>query len=151
MRFMRVLGKKELFFDDVISGQDDVITFRFSMEVEILSWSFGQKKFWVDWTNQLLAEFMTRHPTFQISTSEKTHILRTNPPTKPLFPLSQQRWIRWWSQIWWHPVMERYAFYFFQSPIHPTRASTSGTPRPGRYKAAEISQFGFDWTQNWPK
>ena len=78
---------------------------------------FRAKKFWVDWTNQLLAEFMTRHPTFQISTSEKTHISRKNPPTKPLFPLSRQRWIRWSSQIWWHPVMERYAFYFFQSPL----------------------------------
>ena len=30
------LLKIEVFFDDVISGQDDVITFRFSMEVEIL-------------------------------------------------------------------------------------------------------------------
>ena len=29
---------------------------------------FQQQNFWVDWTNQLLAEFLTRHPTFQIST-----------------------------------------------------------------------------------
>ena len=54
---------------------------------------FRAKKFWVDWTNQLLAEFMTRHPTFQISTSEKTYILRENPPTKPRFPL---RWDPFW-------------------------------------------------------
>ena len=55
----------------------------------------AKKNFWVDWTNQLLAEFMTRHPTFQISTFEKTHISRKYPPTKPRFPLSRQRWIRW--------------------------------------------------------
>ena len=78
---------------------------------------FQLKKFWVDWTKQLLAEFINRHPTFQISTSEKTHISRKNPPTKPLFPLSRQRWIWWSSQIWWLLLMERYAFYFFQSPI----------------------------------
>ena len=89
MRIMRNSWKIEVFFDDVISGQDDVTTVRFWMEVEILGWSFEQKKFWVDWTNQLLAEFMTRHPTFQISTSEKTYILRENPPTKPRFPLSR--------------------------------------------------------------
>ena len=73
---MRIFGKLDYFFDDVISGQDDVTTVQFSMEVKILGWSFSKKNFWVDWTNQLLAEFMTRHPTFQISTSEKTHISR---------------------------------------------------------------------------
>ena len=50
---------QDYFFDDVITGQDDVI--------------------------------MTRHPTFQISTSEKPHISRTNPPTKPVLPLNRQR------------------------------------------------------------
>ena len=56
---------------------------------------FQQKNFWLDWSNQLLAEFMTRHPTFQISTTVKTYILRKKSSTKPLFPLSRQRWIRW--------------------------------------------------------
>ena len=87
--------KIEVFFGDVISGQDNVTDLQFSMEVKILGRSFSKKNFWVDWTNQLLAEFMTRYPTFQISTSEKTHISRKYPPTKPRFPLSRQRWIRW--------------------------------------------------------
>ena len=81
--------KIEVFFDDVISGQDDVTAVQFSTEDEISGWSFGKKKFWLDWTNQLLAEFINRHPTFQISTSEKTYILRENSPTKPRFPLSR--------------------------------------------------------------
>ena len=38
---MRIFGKLDYFFDDVISGQDDVTTVQFSMEVKILGWSFS--------------------------------------------------------------------------------------------------------------
>ena len=75
MRFMRIFGKLYYFFDDVISGQDDVITFRFSMEVEILGWSFGQKNFGSIgptscllnlWLDPLLFRFQPlKKPTFQ--------------------------------------------------------------------------------------
>ena len=35
------------------------------------------------------AEFLTRHPTFQISTPLITQIQRENPSTKPRFPLGR--------------------------------------------------------------
>ena len=47
--------KIEVFFDDVISGQDDVTAVQFSMEDQISGWSFGKKNFgWIGSTSCLL-------------------------------------------------------------------------------------------------
>ena len=47
--------KIEVFFDDVISGQDDVTAVQFSMEDQISGWSFGKKIFgWIGSTSCLL-------------------------------------------------------------------------------------------------
>ena len=66
--------KIEVFFGDVISGQDDVTALQFSMEVEILGWSFSKKIFgWIGatscllnlWLDTLLFKFQPlKKPTF---------------------------------------------------------------------------------------
>ena len=70
------------FFDDVISGQDDVTTVRFWMEVEILGWSFEQKNFgWIGptscllnlWLDTLLFRFQPlKNPHFKKKSTNQT-------------------------------------------------------------------------------
>ena len=61
------------FFDDVITGQDDVITFRCLMASKMLGWTIaGNKNFWI-WTILVLSGITKRTPTFQISTSKKCY------------------------------------------------------------------------------
>ena len=92
--------KIEVFFDDVIAGQDDVITFRFSLTFKISGWTIaGNKNFWI-WTILIVSGISQRTPTFQISSSKKCYKSMQNPSTKPCFRVSQLLWIRWWGQIW---------------------------------------------------
>ena len=62
---------KLMIFNDVITGQDDVIKLWNSTDLKILDWSIRWKKNYFDWTNQLLATFTKRHPTFQLQTQKK--------------------------------------------------------------------------------
>jgi len=92
--------KIEVFFDDVITGQDDVITFRFSLAFKISGWTIaGNKNFWI-WTILIVSGISQRTPTFQISSSKKCYKSMQNPSTKPCFGVSRLLWIRWWGQIW---------------------------------------------------
>ena len=93
-------SKIEVFFDDVITGQDDVITFRFSLAFKISGWTIaGNKNFWI-WTILIVSGISQRTPTFQISSSKKCYKSMQNPSTKPCFRVSRLLWIRWWGQIW---------------------------------------------------
>ena len=92
--------KIEVFFDDVITGQDDVITFRFSLAFKISGWTIAENKnFWI-WTIRIVSRISQRTPTFQISSSKKCYKSMQNPSTKPCFRVSRLLWIRWWGQIW---------------------------------------------------
>ena len=132
--------KIEVFFDDVITGQDDVITFRFSLAFKISGWTIaGNKNFWI-WTILIVSGISQRTPTFQISSSKKCYKSMQNPSTKPCFRVSRLLWIRWWGQIW--PIQTYNDTHFIYVSRHCRNLREQCTSQ------IQLYTLVFDW-QGW--
>ena len=92
------------FSDDVISSQDNVIASQISYGCKIFI--THTNNFWNS-TSQLpvCIYYWIWKPYYSISISKKLQELSENQPTCPCFRLNRLRWIRWWSQILWLPVV----------------------------------------------
>ena len=89
----------EQFFDDVISGHNDIIGCWFFTASKVLGWSLIILKNWGHSTYQYYVTFSESDPSFRFSQMKKSWKMNLFDRSNPCFRVSRYRWIRWWYQI----------------------------------------------------
>ena len=89
----------EQFFDDVISGHNDIIGCWFFTASKFLGWSWIILKNWGHSTYQYYVTFSESDPSFRFSQMKKSWKMNLFDRSNPCFRVSRYRWIRWWYQI----------------------------------------------------
>ena len=89
----------EQFFDDVISGHNDIIGYWFFTASKVLGWSLIILKNWGHSTYQYYVTFSESDPSFRFSQMKKSWKMNLFDRSNPCFRVSRYRWIRWWYQI----------------------------------------------------
>ena len=93
----------------------NILVFNGSRDLGLI---FQQKKFLGGLDQPAACWISYKTPYFSDFNLWKTpHFKKKKSPTKPGFPLSRQRWVRWLSQIWWLHGVERLTFYCFRLSI----------------------------------
>ena len=107
----------EQFFDDVISGHNDIIGCWFFTASKVLGWSLIILKVWGHSTYQYYVTFSESDPSFRFSQMKKSRKMNLFDRSNPCFRVSRYRWIRWWYQIFDILNIGTFRFLKLKGPI----------------------------------
>ena len=107
----------EQFFDDVISGHNDIIGCWFFTASKVLGWSLIILKNWGHSTYQYYVTFSESDPSFRFSQMKKSWKMNLFDRSNPCFRVSRYRWIRWWYQIFDILNIGTFRFLKLKGPI----------------------------------
>ena len=107
----------EQFFDDVISGHNDIIGYWFFTASKVLGWSLIILKNWGHSTYQYYVTFSESDPSFRFSQMKKSWKMNLFDRSNPCFRVSRYRWIRWWYQIFDILNIGTFRFLKLKGPI----------------------------------
>ena len=89
----------EQFFDDVISGHNDIIGCWFFTAWKVLGLGLIILKVWGYLTYRYYVTFSESDPSFRFSQMKKSRKMNLFDRFNPCFRVNRYRWIRWWYQI----------------------------------------------------